>query len=238
MRRAVVNVATASYRPQQDRLVAWMAEVDPGCELHIWQDIPPEWPSHQERPYAFKSCALMEAAADGVDLLLWCDAPIVPVRDLGPIWERIERDGYWIANNGWNNYQWTADSAYPFLFPHLPIEKARSLNKLYPHVSASAFGVSTRHQVGRAILDQHCSWSKSGAICGPWKNEPVTPCGPPDVLGHRHDQTILSAIAGHMGLTLTNCPDVFAYWPHQTDDTVLVSDGGMKLKHSDVFAER
>ena len=44
--------------------------------------------------------------------LLWCDACIVPVRPLEPLWEKIERDGYWFCANGWSNYEWTAALAY------------------------------------------------------------------------------------------------------------------------------
>ena len=234
MRRALVTVATDSYLPFQDRLIARMQEIDSDCQIHAWQSIPANWPSHQERPYAFKSYALLEASKSA-DLLLWCDAPIVPVRDLAPLWDRIERNGYWIARNGWNNYEWTADSAYPELFPFLDLDEARQFNKTIPHVVASAFGVNVQHQLGNELLAGYYRLCKTTAICGPWKNTPETPCGPPDVFGHRHDQTILSMLAAGWGCELTNCPDIFAYAPGG-DSSILVSDGGMTLSH--VLAER
>jgi hypothetical protein len=234
MRRAVVTVATDSYLPFQERLIARVHDVDPGCTVMSWQSMPDGCPAHAERPYAFKSYALAEAA-QVADLLLWCDAPIVPVRDMAPLWERIERDGYWIARNGWNNYEWTADSAYNILFPGMPLDQARKINKQIPHVVASAFGISVQHPFGEALLREYCRLCDTTAISGPWRNTPETPCGPSEVLGHRHDQTILSFIAWKLSLSLTDCPEIFSYAPG-TDASILVSDGGMTLSH--VLAER
>lgn len=244
MRRALVNVATEAYWPYQDRLIAQTREVDPGCALMYFRAIPDSWPSHAERPYAFKSHALLQAARYlpwhndrelAPTLLLWCDAPIVPVRDMTPLWDQIERDGYWIARNGWNNYEWTADSAYPTIFPRETLDSARTRNKTIPHVVASAFGLNTAHPLGQRLLSRYFNLCNTTAICGPWKNTPETPCGPPDVLGHRHDQTILSLVAWELGLKLTDCPAIFAYAPG-AESSILVSDGGWTLSH--VLAER
>lgn len=247
MRRALVTVATEPWHILQDRQIQWFWEVDQKCMIRAWREIPAEWPSHSEKPYAFKSRALLEASRtccgpacpDCIPgkLLLWCDSAIVPVRDMTPLWQRIERDGYWVMNNGWNNYEWTADSAYPALFPGLSLTDAREINKTTPHVCAAAFGLSTAHPVGRRILDLYFELCNTMAICGPWKNTPETPCGPSDVLGHRHDQTILSVIAYRLNLKLTNCPDVFSYAPG-SQESILVSDGAMALKAPHVFAER
>lgn len=236
MKRALVTVATEPWHILQDRQIQWFGEVDPGCAIKSWRAIPSAWPSHGEMPYAFKSNALIEASKT-CDLLLWCDSAVVPVRDMAPLWERIERDGYWVSNNGWNNYEWTADSAYPQLFPGLSIDKARELNKTIAHVCAATFGISMKHMLGRDLLERYSRLCDTSAICGPWKNTPETPCGPADVLGHRHDQTILSVVANDLDLQLTNCPDVFSYAPG-TDASILVSDGAMSLKAPHVLAER
>ena len=237
MRRALVTVATEPWHILQDRQIQWFKEVDPHCTIKSWRSIPPGWPSHTDKPYAFKSKALLEASRT-CDVLLWCDSAVVPVRDLAPLWERIEHDGYWVMNNGWKNYEWTADSAYTELFQGLSLDAARQLNKTIPHVCAAAFGISMNRLVGRELLDEYCRLSDTQAICGPWKNTPETPCGPADVLGHRHDQTILSVVAHKLHLRLTNCPDLFAYAPG-TDASILVSDGGMTLKAPmELFCER
>lgn len=240
MRRALVNVATGGYHPAQHRLVECFRKMDPDCQIFPYRHIPEDWPAHEAKPYAFKAYALNDIA-HMTDLVLWCDAVMVPVRDLAPLWEKIERDGYWLALNGWTNYEWTADSAYPALFPGLELEEAREQNKQFPQVVATAFGLNLRHPLGWGFLREYYRLaSETDAFCGPWSNsnnpkahpqspDRMAPCGPADVLGHRHDQTAASVIAWRLGMKLTPCPAYFSYHPHQQPSTVLVADGGMAL---------
>jgi hypothetical protein len=220
--------------------------------LHTHQVLRAEWPTHQQIPYAFKACALKEAVSAGADLLLWCDASILPIRSLEPLWERIERDGYWFSKNGWNNREWCADSAYPDLFPDTPISVARQINERIPHVVATAFGLNMKADNGREFLDEYYRLaSETRAFCGPWINTAhpsATPmrqerwrygaCGPADVRGHRHDQTAASVIAWRLGMQLTDPPGIFAYSKRRPDGTlhledqdertILLADGAME----------
>lgn len=266
MRRAVVCVATTErYQRGMARFFTALSQVDPksmgigfGCE-------PKGCPSHIDIPYAFKAYALKETADDGVDLVLWCDACILPVRSMEPLWERIANDGYWICRNGWTNYEWTADSAYPDLFPEMnsplldrrgmePLDAVRDVNQNIPHVVATSFGLNVRSDIGKAFLAEYFRLaSETKAFCGPWTNsnqaDPngvsiqqalgdmprMGPCGPPDVRGHRHDQSCASVIAWRLGMKLVNPPEYFAYPPEgwsPTDSlkgvderTILLADG-------------
>src|SRR5262249_48098063 len=126
--------------------------------------------SHESEcvPYAFKAYAMHEAATVyGARTILWVDSCIVPIKPLGPLWEKIEAEGVWLSRNGWSNYEWTAESAYGDLF-HAEIESAHEimlrtggalnlpeLNKSIPHVVATAFGVSLDHPKGQAFLDEY-----------------------------------------------------------------------------------
>ena len=252
MRRCVVNVATGSYVRGQERLTEKLASM--GVDyVHFRDRLPAGSPSHRDVPYAFKAYALEAAMLQGYTTLLWADACILPVKPLDELFERIERDGYWIGNNGWTNYEWTADSAYPDLFPgewnlahsgnkHMTAERCledlRILNRKIPHVVATTFGVSLNQPRGKAILGYYLTLAKTKAFCGPWQNANylgdgwpyaenpprLMPCGPADVRGHRHDQTALSVTAWRMGCDLTNSPDIFAYQGGETDKTILVAD--------------
>lgn len=268
MNRCVVSYATGRYIKGLERLDReilsgphgagalmvpwgigpWPNAKDKHKRAGSWP-IPKGWPTHEQIPYGFKAHALHEAAAS-IDVLLWADACIRPIRSMKPLWERIERDGYWFSNNGWSNYDWTADSAYPDLFttedltgcgddkrPNL--EAFREFNRKIPHVVATAFGVNVKHPQGKAFLDEYFRLaSETKAFCGPWWNEsnPDCPghhegasrfgiCGPSDVRGHRHDQTAASVIAWRLGFELTNPPDIFSYVDGQSESTILVADG-------------
>lgn len=244
MSRAIVNVATGRYLKGQERLVQQFGAAD--HKVYAYKKMPLQCPDHAARPYVFKAYALNWAALDGFSSLLWCDACIVPgPRPLSDLWEKIERDGYWIARNGWMNYEWTADSAYPDLFPenydqwpNAALELSRGMNRLIPHVVATAFGISLAHPKGKAILDEYYRLaSETNAFCGPWINSNYVQqqgirdnprqayCGPSDVRGHRHDQTALSVIAWRLGCTLSDCPEWFSYKGGETQATCLIADG-------------
>ena len=261
MSRVVVNVATDSWIRMQDRLIRDM-HAQQEVTLYWRQCLPPGSPPHREagicaatnvdaiRPFAFKAYALKAAADAGYTSLLWCDSCIIPLKPLAPLWERIERDGYWICENGWSNFAWTAESAYDDLFEleieaylsgrikRLPTLRTASdyiysLNTGIPHVVATAFGLSLTHPTGRAIFDEYFRLaSQTRAFCGPWVNTnnpenensgfgyPRGPCGPPHVRGHRHDQTALSVIAWRCGCVLDKPPAMFCY-TNPVETTVL-----------------
>jgi hypothetical protein len=213
-----------------ERLEKTLTIQEPGVSKLFWNGLDQQWPSHQEKPYAFKAYALKTVDYSlAFDTLLWADSCILPVADMEPLWQKIETDGYWIARNGWNNYQWTADSAYPDLFFDWDEPYARQLNREIPHVVATSFGISLKHAIGREFLAEYYRLaSDTNAFCGPWTNTPNTPCGPPDVIGHRHDQTAASVIAWRLGMRLTDCPEIFAYGKQgdQHDPrTILIADG-------------
>lgn len=256
MIRSVVNVATDSWVRGQNRLRKGLGDMNANpVDMRFWTDaLPKGCPPHRDRgklaapieqcvPYAFKAYAMLQAANFGADLLLWCDACIVPVSSMEPLWERIERDGYWFAPNGYTNYQWTADAAYPDLFFGQELDIARVKNRAIPHLCATAFGLNVRKPIGRGFLVEyyrHASMTK--AFCGPWQNTNApmvegrnsdryaAPCGPPDVLGHRHDQTVASVIAWGFDMQLT--PGILSYPSNQMESTILLADGNYNRTHA------
>ncbi len=229
-----MNVGTGRYADASIRLGASVYKHDPDALFCTWNELPSNWPTHEEKQYAFKAYAL-ETAAQGSELLLWADSAIVVVRQMGELWKRIESDGYWMPLNGWSNYEWCADSAYADLFPGVPIEEARAISKAFPQVVATAFGVNTQHPIGKEFLSEYIRLAKTNAFCGPWSNtnnpnapqyhpSMMGPCGPPDVLGHRHDQTAASLIAWRLGMKLEQCPGFFGYKP-PAESVVLCAVG-------------
>lgn len=238
MRRCVVDVATDNFHAHQRRLSRQLRHLDPGANQRFWNRIPTEWPRHIDKPYAFKAFALNDILMmDMADTVLYLDSVILPVRSLEPIWERIERDGYWLAkNNHYTNYQWTADSAYDALFPNSWIGHSREVNKEIPHLVGGAFGLNLKSLVGKKFLtDLYQLASQTNAFCGPWSNrnfpghhvycdDMMGTCGPADVMGHRHDQTAISVLAWRMGLEATEWGDILGY-PPGNNRSILIVDG-------------
>lgn len=245
MRRMVVNVATgAHYVRGQERLTEALASL--GEDYLIFRDVmPPGSPSHQETPYGFKAWALEAAREKGGTMLLWADASIVPIRAIDPIWEYAAEHGVWLADNGWNNSQWTCDAAYPDLFPDsilqaIKTEEAyaavRSQNRKIQHVVATAFALDLNHRNGALFFYEYLRLAQTSAFKGPWWNSNgerpdyaskvgARPCGPPECLGHRHDQSCASVIAWRLGIPLTQSPTFFTYDGQQTEETILIAKG-------------
>lgn len=240
MSRCVVNVAIGGRNQQkyivgQERLRNQLV----GETLRFYTNgYPIGCPEHKDIPYAFKAYALKEAS-NYATTLLWCDSSIVlGDRPLEELWEKIETDGYWISRNGWSNYEWTADSAYPYLFPdEQSIELQREINSMVPHVIATAFGINTNSSAGNVFLHEYFRLAQTKAFCGPITNSnfpgakysgdlsKCAPCGPADVRGHRHDQTAASVIAWRLGMKLSDSPEWFAYRGGETEKTCLIADG-------------
>ena len=212
MSRAIVNVSNGYYVIGQHRLIRAAAKMSPGVPVVRWADrLPAGSPTHQECTYAFKGYAIEKALSMGHDVLLWCDASILPIRSMEPLWRLIESRGYWISNNGYMNDEWTALDRLPLL--GVTAEENRRIK----HVATTAFGFNVRHKIGADFAAEFIRLAKNGSFHGPWKGARG--------VQHRHDQTAASVIAHKLGMELTDPPKWFAYKGGETHDTVLMADG-------------
>ena len=244
IKRAIVNVTISTpgrnYIVGQRRL---LGEFPDETKIMWSEQLPTYSPSHAQIPYAFKAWALKAAQCQHrVDTVLWTDACIISgPRPLKELWEHVEREGYWICNNGYTNYEWTAESAYPDLFPG--IKDAKEENAQIPHAVGTAFGLNLQSTICKAFLDEYLRLAQTDAFKGPWVNanheegkrqleyarrrgipaQGVASCGPPDVRGHRHDQTAISVIAWELGMQLTNAPEWFSYANYKPENTSSMS---------------
>lgn len=249
MKRIVVNVATGHYVDGQERLTEALADL--GEDYLIFKNsMPPGSPEHAEIPYAFKAWSLEAARLKGQTLLLWADASIVPIRAIDPIWKYAEEHGVWMSDNGdWKNSQWTCDAAYRDLFAAVgvwetereergtdPMEDIRRVNSKIKHVVATTFALDLLHPKGAHFFAEYLRLAQTNAFKGPWWNSNAerpdyaskagaAPCGPPECLGHRHDQAAASVIAWRLGIPLTQSPLFFTYEGQQTEETILIARG-------------
>lgn len=231
MSKAIVNVVTgnnAHYLKGQIRLRYSMDKHAPDAAFVFWQSLPATSPSHQEMPYAFKAHALEHAKMLGHTQLLWADASIVAIAPLDRIWEYAQKHGVWFSKNGYRNSEWTAESAYPLLFPMSgpnadawSLPTAKSVNSRIEHVVATTFAVDLTHPDGREFLKNYGELARNGSFRGPWTGG----------IGvqHRHDQTAASVIVDGLGTPLTDPPQYFCYAGGEVEGTYLVADGGHTL---------
>jgi hypothetical protein len=132
-KRSILNVATGDfYCKMQDRLrnslsvngTYYIDEYGGGrdvaaeyddrkVDLLLWIDVLPEGSSpHSESPYGFKMHAIKAAYEKGYTSILWLDSPAYAVKeDISPIFEKIEKEGYYAMSHIDPLENWVSDSA-------------------------------------------------------------------------------------------------------------------------------
>lgn len=197
-------------------------------EVKIWNQLNiPGCPSHKETPYAFKAHALNWARSRGYTSALWCDSAVWAQNNVQPVFDKIEKDGYFVLRNGWSTGNWSSDTQLnAFGYTR---EDAYQI----PHALACVFGINFRHRTGATVFEEY--FSNQHLFKGSWKNENNHLGEDPRIMGTRHDQTVLSLIIHKHGLEFTNPQG----WIHYVDkDTTLDSNAiflsqGMQWTYED-----
>jgi hypothetical protein len=164
-------------------------------------------------PFAFKPYCLAEAREHGGKLLLWLDSSCVAVRQLEPIFEQIERDGYILFRNGRRRVgEWASDEALSAL--GLSRDQAMEM----PEVNAAVIGLNTSSPLANSFLERwHRAAQEGLAFRGVSEqlrdendyqdvkgNRNVRVSSDPRVRGHRHDQTVAGVLAARLGMKLSS----------------------------------
>lgn len=136
-KRAIVNVATGEfYCKMQERLVEslrpsvdWVTTNyshieqapipfgnDKGIDILLWRDCLPHGSRpHSESPYGFKVHAIKAAHEKGYTSILWLDSPAYAVKeDISPIFDKIEKEGYYAMSHIDPLENWVAPSRNPY----------------------------------------------------------------------------------------------------------------------------
>lgn len=197
-RRAILNVAVGHWYPEgQERL--WYSLEDRGANATrlFWRDeYPPGSPSQEEALYAFKIHAFEHARRLGFDQAVWVDASCWAVRDLGEIWARIDRDGYYLEPDGNPVGPWTNDRALELL--SLTRDEAMEM----PLVEGKLWGLNLRDDTAVALLDELLRLAQTGAFTGSLTNHDGSQSSDSRCHGHRGDISVLSPLADSFGLTI------------------------------------
>lgn len=188
--------------------------------IHWQNQYPKGSPTHGQVQYAFKTFALKEAERQGHDVLMWCDAAMYPMRNVAPMFEHIEREGYLLFENvGHPLGVWTSDRCLD----------AMGMSRAEAHttrqIMGCCVGIDLRTDVGRAMLDQ---WHVRACDGGVTFNGPHYGICADDetVKGHRHDQSVLSILAARMGLSMVRMPNLLSYGEtNASEQTCMVSEG-------------
>src|SRR6478736_5656727 len=182
-KRCIVNVATGEfYIKQQERL---LTSIDPfiasiGASIFAFQSFPKGSRTHDESPYGFKLHAIKYAFDLKRTSILWLDSPAYAIKDdLSPIFEKIEKHGYYAMSHHDPLENWVGDTALK------RFGMTREQLKGFHLPSGSCYGFDLSQAWVRRLFDMFCQYEEEGLF----KSE---------VIGtdkwHRHDEAILALL--------------------------------------------
>lgn len=207
--RCIVSAAIGAKYQAECESMRW--HVNRYCsddhDIIHWNDYPPGCPSQAKRQYAFKIFAIQDAFQRGYERVLWMDIVYMPQTSIQPLWDAVARDGWYIPPQGDAVLgNWCSDACLGLF------GLTRDQAMVIPLVFSGLVGLDLDHRTGQRIWDLWKIAYEQGAFQGPHKNEPGEPmhewghklaghCSDdPRCMGHRHDESALSAILHRMGL--------------------------------------
>ena len=204
-KRCVINLSTEKYYAGQDRLIKSIKE-HTNYDLITFMGVDEVGaPPHKDNNYAFKPFTFIKAYEAGYRQILWLDASIRAIKDIKPIFDIIDKDGYFFQHSGLPNSRWTNDKALEYFGTNEG-----------DMLSSGVLGLDLDNPLAYQFFDQWCEAMRNGIFNGDWNN-------------HRHDQTCASLIAHKLGMKLQDGNTFFVYGnddePTISDKTVLLADG-------------
>jgi len=155
---------------------------------------------HSEVPYQFKPYAIQKAISEGVTTLLWCDSPIVAIKDLRPTFKHIEEHGYLFFDNiGHPLVNWCHEKAMNhFSFSKIGLEEMK-----VKQIMACCMGFDCLNLTTRRIFRDYLNLSDD-LYPGPWETS-------------RHDQMVMSFLIYEYNLKILNGHETFFIYTHFRD---------------------
>lgn len=208
-RRCVVSFAdkTGSYQKKMQRLEQSLKGNFDGDFLGFTSYYEIDSPNHSQIPYAFKPHAIQKAIDLGYETILWCDSPIYAKQSIEPVFKHIEDIGYLFFDNiGYSLGDYTNDKT----LNHFGITREESW-----HIKMIMACIMGFHKDHLHLFNQYKNVANE-LYPGEWDNDDLTESKDMRVKGHRHDQSVMSALLHIHNIPILKGQDTFfAYETHR-----------------------
>lgn len=212
MKKCVVSFAdkTGSYQKKLQRLEQSLKGNFDGDFLGFtsYQDINCE--PHSEIPYKFKPMAIEKARTMGYELVLWADSPIYAKQSIEPVFQYLMEWKYLFFDNiGFSLGDYTNDKT----LQHFNISRYESWK--VKMIMACVMGFNFTDANVYSFFKEYKDTANK-LYPGEWNNMGASESPDLRCRGHRHDQSVMSAIIFDRGLKITKGQDTFfAYETHR-----------------------
>lgn len=203
---AIVNCGVNGWYPQgSERLERSLIFNGFAGQLIFFKgEYPPNSPTHNDNPYAFKIYAIEEAIRQGHSTILLLDSSFWNIKDCTPIFDRITDKGVFGFRTGYNMAQTSSDAALEWA------GITRDEAELLPEIASGACGLRLDNPDGDAVYEM---W-KEGMELGLFKTNrihDINDSADPRLIHARQDQTIWS-LAIHRRRLIVDDADYVAYY--------------------------
>ena len=245
--RVIISAGIGSYHYRK-----MLRSTENHCAVHcadttrmFFDVLPTGARAHIEDPYGFKIHALKRAVDPGYQHVLWMDATCQPVESIEPLWEHIEREGFYIVKQEDATLgNWVSDHALGVF--GITRDEAMEI----PLVYTGLVGLNMQNVAGAAIWLNWLHIYRQGAFSGPhfneagygwpWREDGAkwrghcsfdTRCQ-----GHRHDESAMSFVLWKLGLKPAENPRGLAHYGierHVPDyDVVKMRDAILRYNYN------
>lgn len=169
-------------------------------------------PLHQDNPYAFKVYAIRKAIEAGYTQVLWLDASCFAIKNVQPIFDVIESEGYIMQEAGHMVGDWCDEGALDYF----NLQRCDAM-KMPMYGNAGFLGLNFESPNGIEFFKQWEQSALDGVFKGSWAN-------------HRHDMTCGSIIANRLGMKYKSGNEWLQYagvYEETANDTIIIKAQGL-----------
>lgn len=197
--RCIINVALGKqYHKEQKRLGISLAKHFDGDFLQ-WTVFPNN-SYNKANKYNGKAAAFEEAIKRGYKQILWLDCPVFAVKDIKPIFDSIEQNGYLtihnrVGNKEENCAQTCSDACLAYF------KVTRDQAEGFKEHAGGVIGIDMTNPKGKQLIETFIQACKDGACDGSRKHDGQSK--DPRFKYHRQCQSVISLSANVLGLPPT-----------------------------------
>ena len=175
------------YGQGTERLVKSLNHVGWAGSVLTWKN---KWPNDEfdkSCNYHVKCSAFVEAIKLGYTHILWCDSSVWALNDPMPIFDIIEKNGFFFWSSGYNCAQTCNDNIINYF------SKTRDEVESWPDIATGIFGVNLNNSKGREFIYGWINACLDGVFKGSRNHDNQS--SDPRFLYHRQDQSAASLLA-------------------------------------------
>lgn len=202
----IINVGVGGwYAAGSERLERSLIFNGYAGDMIFWRDsYPPNCPSHEENPYAFKIAAFREAFRRGYKVVCWLDCSFWAIQNPMKIFDIIVDNGNFAFRSGYNCAQTCTD----VLLDYVGLSRNEAEN--IPETATGIVGINIDNPDGKRVFDYWAEMCDTGLFKNSRSHNPLESADP-RFLHARQDQSAYSMALWKAGVSFLY-EDFVAYY--------------------------